>query len=91
MASLIDRDAYGRLLRAARIVAGHDRVDDAVLAVEAATGVHLSARTWYALERGEQAVTLEQHVAIMLALRPPSGLDFFAGAFTADVDVSWPT
>lgn len=87
---LIDRQAYGRLLRAARIVAGYDRVEDAVQHVHQDTGLHLSPRTWYALERGEQGVTLEQHLAILLGLRPPSGPEFFRAALSPLLRETWP-
>lgn len=82
---LVDRAHMGRLFRAARIMAGYDRVEDAAAAVHQATGAQISARTWYALERGEQAVTLDQMLAAAMTFRPPTGVGFFREAVRADV------
>lgn len=84
-APLVDRVQMGRLFRAARILAGHDRVEDAVRAVKAATGLQVSSRTWYALERGEQPVTMDQMLAAAITFRPPTGVGFFRDAVRDDV------
>lgn len=82
---LIDADKLGRLMRAARIVAGFDRMEDAIVEIENLTGVHITARTLYALERGEQKATLEQMFALMVTYRPPSVRTFFLQAMREDV------
>lgn len=73
---------YGRLLRAARILAGYDRVDDASKGVEEDTGVPISPRTLYALERGEQSPSLEQFLALTMHYDPPSGWSYWQKAYS---------
>jgi transcriptional regulator with XRE-family HTH domain len=82
---IFDREVFGRLLRAARIIAGYDRVEDAAAAVHDQTGVDISARTIYALERGEQEPTASQFLALAVTLRPPSGETYWASAMRPDV------
>lgn len=82
---LVDRAQMGRLFRAARIVAGYDRVEDAAAAVQDLSGTHISARTLYALERGEQALTLEHFIGVLLTFRPPGNAGFFLSGFRQDV------
>jgi transcriptional regulator with XRE-family HTH domain len=82
---IFDRHTYGRLLRAARIIAGYDRVEDVPPAILEATGVELSARTIYALERGEQEPTATQFLALVMTLRPPAGETYWQSALRADV------
>lgn len=82
---LVDAEMLGRLLRAARIVAGFDRVEDAAQAVADTSGFHLTSRTLYALERGEQKATLEQLIAAVVAYRPPTGGGFFLQAVREDL------
>lgn len=84
-APLVDGKQYGRLLRAARIVAGFDRVEDAAHAVQEMTGVHLTARSLYALERGEQRPTVEVFFAVLMTYRPPGATRFFMGALRDDL------
>lgn len=85
---LINKEQLGRRVRAARILAECDKVSEACALIEQRTGVHISERTLYALERGEQMMSLEQYTAIALGLRPPSGMAFFAPAFNQDL-MSW--
>lgn len=66
-------------------MAGHDRVEDAAKAITEATGVSMSARTLYALERGEQAITLEHYLAVAITFRPPSPMAFFVRGYREDV------
>jgi transcriptional regulator with XRE-family HTH domain len=82
---IFDRATFGRLLRAARIIAGYDRVEDAAAAIHQATGVDISPRTIYALERGEQEPTASQFLALTVTLRPPAGETYWQGAMRADV------
>lgn len=82
---LVDRERMGRLLRAARIVAGYDRVEDAAHAMTESTGLTISSRTLYALERGEQSVSLDHLIAAAMTFRPPTGIAFFREAVRDDV------
>lgn len=81
---MFDPVAYGRLARAARIIAGHDRVEDAAHAIAELTGVEISARTVYAIERGEQSPSVEQYVALSLAYRPPGGPGYWDGSLSPE-------
>lgn len=71
--SLIDRVALGRILRGDRIKAGYDRVADLTREIRRVTGVAISDRTLYAIERGEQPVSLDVFVALCLVLEPEGG------------------
>ena len=82
---LVDSEEFGRRVRAARILARCDRVADACALIEERTGLHMSERTLYAIERGEQAVSLEQFTAIAYGLRPPGGNVFFTPTLRSDV------
>lgn len=82
---IFDRSVYGRLVRAARIIAGHDSVADASKAITEITGLTFSDRTIYALERGEQEPTVAQYMALTLAYRPPGGLVFWEAAFAPEI------
>lgn len=82
---LVDKVQMGRLIRAARIVAGYDRVDDAAEAISEMTGTTMSSRTLYALERGEQTISLEQMIAVVMTFRPPGDIVFFEGGTRPDV------
>lgn len=82
---LIDREKFGRLARAARVIAGFDRVEDAAAAIRKTAGVEVSTRTLYALERGEQDATMPQFLAINLTYRPPSGVWYWDSALREDV------
>ena len=82
---ILDRDAFGRLLRAARIIAGYDRVEDAVAAIHETAAVDMSERTLYALERGEQEPTAAQFLAVIITFEPPSGAVYWFGCFRPDI------
>lgn len=82
---VIDRDQMGRLIRAARTIAGFDRVEDAANAISERTGHRMSTRTLYALERGEQNLSLEHLIQIVMTFRPPGNVVFFNGAYRDDV------
>lgn len=84
-APIFDRHTFGRLLRAARIIAGFDRVEDVPAAVLDRTGFEISARTIYALERGEQEPTASQFLALTVTLRPPAGETYWSSSLRADV------
>ena len=82
---LVDRIQMGRLIRAARIVAGYDRVEDAAAAVQHETGVKMTARMLYSLERGEQTVSMEHMIAVVMTFQPPGAIRFFEGGTRGDV------
>ncbi len=82
---IFDQHTYGRLARAARIIAGHDRVEDAAQAIHERLGVEISARSLYAIERGEQMPTITQYFAIVLAFTPPGGANYWDSAFSEPV------
>jgi hypothetical protein len=77
---VFDRATYGRLVRAARIIAGFDRLEDLPAVILERTGVEISTRTLYSIERGEQTVTVPQYFALAVALDPPAGLAYWESA-----------
>ena len=81
---LMDPVIYGRRLRAARIMAGYDRVVDLVDALARKTGVHVSERTAYAIERGEQLPGIDFFMAVIITLNIEEGIDFFLPAMSAE-------
>lgn len=84
-APIVDPQAFGRLVRAARIVAGFDTVRDAAAAMAEASEVHVPDRSLYAIERGEQKPTLEFFFAVVMTFRPPGGTRFFMRALRPDL------
>lgn len=82
---LIDPIVYGRLVKAARIMAGYDRVTDAAAGVTRKTGVKMSDRTLYSIERGSHVPSIEQYMALLLTYSPPTGDGFFMQCFREDV------
>ena len=85
MDNIFDPCAYGRLARAARIIAGHDSVEEAVRAIQNASGLEISARTLYALERGEQTPTIPQYIVLAMTYAPPGGPSYWFAAFSEHV------
>jgi DNA-binding XRE family transcriptional regulator len=81
---LMDPVIYGRRLRAARIMAGYDRVVDLVEALDRKTGVHVSERTAYAIERGEQLPSIDFFMAVIITLNIQGGIEYFLPAMTAE-------
>lgn len=82
-ANIIDLVTFGRRLRAARIIAGYDRVSDLTAILRCKYGVDVSDRTVYAIERGEQMPHLDFTLATVCILRPPG--DHFLPAYRSDV------
>jgi transcriptional regulator with XRE-family HTH domain len=78
-------EELGRRLRAARTIAGYDRMTDFASAIGGTTGVSISARTLYAIERGEQMPSFEQMLCILATLPPTEQLLAFDSAVKADV------
>jgi transcriptional regulator with XRE-family HTH domain len=81
---LMDPVVYGRRLRAARILAGYDRVVDLVEALDRKTGVRVSERTAYAIERGEQLPSIDFFMAVILTLHIQDGVEYFLPAMTSE-------
>ena len=81
---LIDPHEMGKCLRAARILAGYERVSDLVKELDA-IGVPLSARSLYAIERGQQLPHMDQFIGLAMVLKPPGGLAFFLQAIRPDM------
>lgn len=81
--NIIDKVAFGRRLRAARIINGYDRVTDFTSIMRSRYGVDVSDRTVYAIERGEQMPHLDFFVAALALLNPDPG--YFFQAIRADV------
>lgn len=65
--NIIDKVAFGRRLRAQRILQGFDRVGQLTYILRSRYGIDVSDRSIYAIERGEQM----------------AGMDFFLGACAA--------
>lgn len=82
---IFDRATFGRLLRAARIIAGFDSVAEAAAEITKRTGVAVSDRTIYALERGEQDPTAPQFLAVAVTFRPPGGEGYWSACMRSDV------
>ena len=81
---LVDPVIFGRRLRAARIMAGFDRVVDLVDALDRKTGVRVSERTAYAIERGEQLPSVDFLMAVILTLHIQGGIEYFLPAMNAE-------
>ena len=81
--NVIDKVAFGRRLRAARIINGYDRVGDFTTILRSKYGVDVSDRTVYAIERGEQMPHLDFFVASLALLNPDTG--YFFPAIRGDV------
>lgn len=80
---ILDWAVWGRRLRALRVLRGFDRVSDFATAVRAQYGVHVTARTVYAIERGEQPPHFDLVLAIFAMLEPEPG--YFFAAYRDDV------
>lgn len=66
--NIVDKVAFGRRLRAQRILMGFDRVTELVHVLRSRYGIDVSDRTVYALERGEQMPDLDFFLAVCAAL-----------------------
>lgn len=78
--AMIDLNVYGKRAKAARILAGCETVKDGADLVRRLTGIRLSDRTLYALERGMQMPTVEHYFALTVAYEPPGGLRYWEPA-----------
>lgn len=82
---LVDHETFGRLAKAARIIAGYGSVKDACQAMSDELGFEMSTRRLYNIEAGKVSTTQEDWVAFMLLYRPPDGLLYFWRAFSPEV------
>jgi len=78
--AVFDPGALGKRLRAARGLAGFANPDEVNRALQREFGVTYSPRGILAIERGEQAASLDQFMTLALLYDPPGGFSFFAGA-----------
>jgi DNA-binding XRE family transcriptional regulator len=81
----VDLVGFGRRLRGARAIAGYDRMTDLATAIESVCGLSISARTLYAIERGEQMPSLEQAVCIVAVMPAEEQPLFVQSALRADL------
>lgn len=81
--NIVDTVAFGRRLRALRVLNGFDRMEDFAQQLRSRYGVDVSARTVYAIERGEQMPHLDLVMASSAMLSAP--VDYFAPAIRPDV------
>lgn len=86
---LIDLAIFGRRLRAARILAGHETVAAAAAHITTCSGVQMSERTLGAMERGDQMPNIEQFLAITFCLLPPGGGSYWMPMLRGDIAESW--
>lgn len=85
MDGLIDRKVMGRLLRGARIIEGFDSVSDAAKAIREMTGVKVTDRALYQIERGEAMPSFELVLAMTMVYRPPGGTTFLDRAYRPEI------
>jgi len=81
--NIVDKVAFGRRLRAQRILAGFDRATEFTTLLRSQYGVDVSDRTVYAIERGEQMPHIDFLFAATVALQVPQ--DYFMPAIRSDV------
>jgi len=81
--NILDCVVYGRRLRAARVLAGYDRVGQLTHVLRSRFGIDVSDRTIYAIERGEQMPHADFAIAVVAALQ--TDLHYFAPAIRHDV------
>ena len=82
---ILDPVAFGRRVRALRVIEGYDSVTALGHAVFQRTGISISDRTMYMLERGEQPPSLDVFFALLVTLKPDEGLTYFNPAIRGDV------
>lgn len=75
---MIDPAQFGRRVKAARALAGYDRMADLVIDIKRTCDFDVSERTLYSIERGERLPSLDLHVCLLITLRPPGGAEFYA-------------
>lgn len=81
--NIVDTVAFGRRLRAQRVLQGFDRVGQLTHVLRSRYGIDVSDRTIYAIERGEQMPHLDFVLGVVAALECP--LHYFAPAIRHDV------
>lgn len=81
--NIVDKVAFGRRLRAQRVLMGYDRVSQLTHVLRSRYGIDISDRSIYAIERGEQMPHLDLVLGVVAALATP--LNYFAPAIRHDV------
>jgi len=66
----VDPVLLGRRLRSVRVLHGYSRMTDLAAAINETCGFEVSARTLYAIERGEQLPSLDQLSCLAAVLAP---------------------
>ncbi|MFZ5852287.1 MAG: helix-turn-helix domain-containing protein [Actinomycetota bacterium] len=82
---MLDATTFGRLARAARIMAGYDRQQEAAEAFNGLRDFTISVRTLGAVERGEVVPTVEFLMAATAVYNPPGGLAYWVAAVRDDM------
>lgn len=81
--NVVDKVAFGRRLRALRVLNGYDRVQEFTHVLRSRFGVDVSDRTVYAIERGEQMPHLDFFIGCLATFDQP--YDYFWPAIRTDV------
>ena len=81
--NIFDCVVFGRRLRAARVLAGYDRVGQLTHVLRSQYGIDVSDRTIYAIERGEQMPHIDLYLGVSAALHVP--MTYFQPAERRDV------
>lgn len=81
--NIVDTVAFGRRLRAQRVLMGFDRVQQLTHIMRSNYGIDVSDRTIYAIERGEQMPHLDFVLGVVAALHTP--LHYFKPAIRHDI------
>ncbi|MEY8460293.1 hypothetical protein AALA69_04080 [Eggerthellaceae bacterium 24-137] len=79
--SVIDWEAYGTILKAARLANGYSRGKKLVDAVEERTGMKISERTIYALEDASRAPSADIYLALQQVLPELNDPDYIRPIF----------
>ena len=82
---LVSGRIFGSLLRGLRQDRGRGRGQAFCDEMYRRTGVLISERTLYAMEKGQQEATFAQVVAFVFTLRPDGGIHYFGGALPAEL------
>jgi transcriptional regulator with XRE-family HTH domain len=81
--NIVDKVAFGRRLRAQRVLMGFDRVGQLTDVLRSRYGVDVSDRTIYAIERGEQMPHIDFLLGVMAALEV--NFTYFSASVRHDV------
>jgi hypothetical protein len=82
---VLDPVAFGRRVRALRVIEGYDSVTQLGHAVYLKTGFSMSDRSLYMIERGEQPPSVDAFLALLVTLKPDDGFKYFAPSIRGDI------